>query len=289
MIDTFGYCISPDTLLLDVKQVLVEQFKATGRLPAIADSYWLRIWEKLGSSKGRLLKYDRKSLQENGFPVCDWRHVFVQLLDNDWRPPDFEEANMLMLTQRWFRGSWSVGPPVEISVPANMSASILFDKLSLASGISASNLKVLVLFAFTEIFLCGLDDEVYLSSKNVRWLQRPTTDLSIFEWYTSITNGSTKADLADGTLLVIQDSSEELRELTVDEKLSQQNALQGESYYNADMFSTTVSSNGSYILRPVARTEKGIRIKTRSEKESITPSPEPRSDSATDSANFDIF
>ena len=268
----------------------MEQFKAAGRLPSTAHSGWLRIWEKLGSSKGRLLKFDRKSLTENGFPVCDWRHVFVQVLDNDWKPLDFNESNVLMLVQRWNRKSWCVGPAVEISVPANMCATVLFDKLSSISGIAPHNLRVLALFAFTEIFLCGLDDDGYLSSKNVRWLQRPVaTDMSVFEWYTRITNGSTKADLADGTLLIIQDLSEELRELNADEKSSQQNALQGETYYNADMFSTTYSGNGSSILRPVARTERGIKIKTRSEKESVTPSPEPRNEHPSDSTNFDIF
>ena len=273
-----------------MKEVLVEQLKAAGRLPFNADSNWLRIWEKLGSSKGRLLKYDRKSLLENGFPVCDWRHVFVQLLDGDWRPDYFDESNVLMLVQRWNRKSWCVGPAVEISVPANMSASALLDKLSSISAIAPQNLKVLVLFAFTEIFLCGLDDDVYLSSKNVRWLQRSAaTDMSVFDWYTRITNGSTKADLADGTLLIIQDCSEDLRELSADEKSSQQNAIQGETFYNADMFSTTYSSNGSSILRPVARTERGIKIKTRSEKESVTPSPEPRNEHPFDSSNFDIL
>ena len=268
----------------------MEQFKAAGRLPLTADSNWLRIWEKLGSSKGRLLKYDRKSLHENGFPVCDWRHVFIQLLDSDWKPVDFDEGNVLMLVQRWNRKSWSIGPAVEISVPSNMSATTLFDKLSSVAGIAPQNLRVLVLFAFTEIFLCGLDDAGYLSSKNVRWLQRPAAiDMSVFEWYTRITNGSTNADLADGTLLIIQDCSEELRELNADEKCAQQKALQGETYYNAEMFSTTYSSNGSSILRPVARTERGIKIKTRSEKESITPSPEPRNEHPSDSTNFDIF
>jgi hypothetical protein len=306
-IDANGYVINADTMVLEVKEELLSQFKRTGVLPETATVEWLRLWEKLGTSKGKLLKYNDKSLGENGFVVSDWRHMYVQLLDAD--PTSAVcEADVLMLVQRWHRNTWTTSPVIEVSISCDMLVTSLFDALALMSGISVVNLQVLALFSFTEVPLCALDDEFFLSTKSSRWLQKPeegSRQQTVFEWYAHITQGYSKADAADGTLLLLKDSCEPLRELNTYEKSSQKRALEGDSYFTPGLFNPSYSAVGSssYIHRPLPRSERGIKIKTRSEKEAednnrdstVSPySPEPTSKSlhnnvVNDSSNFDIL
>jgi hypothetical protein len=263
----------------------------------MATIHWLRIWEKLGTAKGKLLKNDFKSLTFNGLTVADWRHLYVQILDRDSRPPNLEESNVLMLAQRWHRSSWTVGPLVEVSVPENMLIAQLFEALSRVSGIPLENLKVLALFQFSEVNLCGLEDEGHLNSKSLKWFQKPTDEASarqtVFDWYSSIVhrNSSMKIDSADGTILIIQDASESLRELTSTEVSAQLSITQTGTFFGTDLFHTAAPLSGPVVYRPIARTvEKGITIKSRAEKAAageVTPSPEPMF--ASDSSNFDIF
>lgn len=292
-IDTEGYAITADTVVRDVKTALLGQFISRGRLPPHATIDWIRLWEKLGSHKGKLLKYDSKSLSSNGFSVCDWRHMYVQLLPS-YRPlPGQSETDVLLLVQRFRRNTWSMGPMAELAVSTTMSIQGLFDTLSVVSGIAAENLKVLVLFSYSEVSLCGLDDDPYLLAKNMRWFRKPTEhqDQTVFEWYAHLSHGHLKSEFADGTLLLIQDTSEPLRPLTADEKSSQHKIIDGDSYFNPSLFSSSAAT--STVYRNGSKLEKGIHIKSRTEKEgdatSSSPSLEQKTELNFDVTKFDIF
>ena len=284
-LDTAGFCISSVTLLIDLKTHVVKQLVALKGLPAHATTSWIRLREKVGSGFGRMLKHDDKTLHENGFAVSDWRQMFVQSLE---APDHLLPMQTLLLLQRWHRTTWSMSPIVEVALSLeNISVGYLFDTLSLLTGIALENLRLLLLFSYSDIPLCALNETEYLASKSLRWLSKPSasqSNQSVLDWYGNMSPSHVKAEFTDGNMLLLQDASESLRVLTIQEKASQNKLLvDGESYFSPSMFSSfsnNATSSGmvaeSSASTSVRKAERGIHIRSRAGRpggEASTPSP----------------
>jgi hypothetical protein len=210
----------------------------------------IRVREK---SFKKLSKVLREDMVWRDVTIYANREFAVEILDRDERLKSCDEE-VFLYYQRWYRKSWTLGEQIALPLDRKKPLNEISEMLAKLSGIEdASKVMVLHVPSYSNFFISDLDKDK--PSLYNTWCNFSTNTNLLSSLGNSLT---------DGDLLLIQDSSEELRVFTQGERdiIASTRSLYGGG--SSDTSYAGVSTGGTTYKRPA---EKGIKIKTQKDRE----------------------
>lgn len=261
--------LSDNSLIDDVKAHILEKLVSAGRVPPETVPRQLRLRSWVHTRADVFLK-NGCTVAECGVALYEGRQLCVQVLDE---PEDLslESGNdVVVLVQKWQRSSWTLGECREVCLQNDMTLRDIATGLGEMMSIEPRNLRVLVVRSHTDVRL--------------RYLNMATPRLQIESWLDPFSEPPTRTlvqakRLFYSDLLIVQDVTEPLYELSASDKLSIQlvdlaeNSYgTGRSYYSNDGYDNMYSPQAGHKYKAVgplaspvtARSAGGIKIKIHS-------------------------
>jgi hypothetical protein len=194
--------------------------KGKGRYSHVTGPEYIRIRAHTTGHQppGATLR-DGLSLLDAKLTLFNDKVLVVQVLTTPDRPlPPMEAGDVVVLVQRWHRTSWALGTRLEVLLRGSRTVRSVVGGIATLLGISnVSCLRVLKLNKLgADVYLSQLKDaEPTSSSYNyVSWVDPCATNSD------KELKSAREFSLADGDLLIVQDTSEPLRELSQEESRS---------------------------------------------------------------------
>jgi len=276
--------ISDNMLLDDVKAHILDKLIAAGKAPLETVPRQLRLRTWLQNRADVFLNNNARSVGECGVQLFEGRQLCVQILDEPENISLDSGNDVVVLVQRWHRSTWTLGECREVCLQNDMTLRNIAAGLGEMMSIEPQNIRVLVV-------RCHLD-------VRLRYLHMDSPKYSSESWLDPCSEPPTRTlqqakRLFYSDLLLIQDVTEPLYELTPSDKLSMQlvdlaeNSYgTGRSYHHSydgydNLYSVSKqydynnNNNGSTVppllLSPTkTRSAGGIKIKIHSRQLSAT-------------------
>eukprot|EP00606_Chrysophyceae_sp_TOSAG23-5_P000498 GSChrysophyteH2.ASY1.ANO1.912.1 assembled CDS len=232
------------------------------------DASYLRLRVSLSAWKppGDLLRDGLRVEQAIKTPLIQDKQIVLQLLDVPETLPKQHAGDVLILVQRWHRGNWTLGQRKEVYLRGGLSIKDSAAHLAALFGIPLPSLSVYHVDKLSsDVLLHCLPQEKpsnsFYSSKR-KWF-RPQDEPGQLRYAYSLR-------LSEGDLLIVQDTAEPLRELSVEERASIGAINNSASLSicgtavtdNSTSSSGSASSSCSTSTTNWSRGGGGIRIKT---------------------------
>merc|ERR1711991_546594 len=204
----------------------------------------IRIREKNHNHFGKIL---RDEMSKNDIYIYNNRSFVAELLPREEKLCKMSEQTVFF-TQRWYRSTWGFGPRTEITVDSSASVSSVAEQLGEIHGIDPRNLRVVHLKSNSYVNVCDLHK----------------TSLGYYDsWVEEFGRHETMKSLItvkdDGNMLLVQDSSEDLRTFTAEENSVIERLKPS---YGNDLSVNYGTGSGYKNRRPM---ERGIKIKTQAD------------------------
>lgn len=234
----------------ETKRIFYDELVSLGIIRADVSIDRIRVREKSANRCQRVLRED---MTWRDITIFQNKEFAIEILDHDEKLKSCDQE-VFLYYQKWHRKTWTVGERVALPLDRKKPLNDISGMLAKLSGIEdASKLMVLHVPSYSSIPISDLDKD------------KPTFSNS---WCNFSTNTNLLSSLgnalSDGDLLLIQDSSEELRVFTQEEKdiiATARSQYGGGSY---DSSYSGVYTGGTTYKRPA---EKGIKIKTQKDRE----------------------
>eukprot|EP00617_Octactis_speculum_P018292 CAMPEP_0185772410 /NCGR_PEP_ID=MMETSP1174-20130828/68872_1 /TAXON_ID=35687 /ORGANISM="Dictyocha speculum, Strain CCMP1381" /LENGTH=809 /DNA_ID=CAMNT_0028458671 /DNA_START=1 /DNA_END=2430 /DNA_ORIENTATION=- len=223
----------------------------------------VRMREKMSNRCTKILR-DGECLRDAVHSIYDNRDLAVEILKD---PEDLNVTNpgrgYVVALRRWHRTSWNLSKNFDFFLGEHEKNVDVCRRLAKMTGIAEEKLRVLKVVAYSNITVHELSEERVNHQSWVDLLAEPE----------SLTTN--KYHFMDGDLVVVQDSSEPLRNLSEEEKRSikkasnrQTNNYYSHTYYNnsASSMSHTSTSRSASGCSTKPK-EAGIKIKTKQDRE----------------------
>lgn len=263
--------VSNDTLLDDLKAQILDKLVAAGKVPVETAPRQLRLRSFIYNRADSFLKNNERPITECGVPLYDGRQLCVQVLDEPENLSLDNVNDVVVLVQRWHRSTWTLGECREVCLRNDMPLRDIATGLGEMMSIEPRNMRVLVVRNHSDVRL--------------RYLNMATPRLSLESWLDPYSESPTRTlaqakRLFFSDLLLIQDVTEPLYELTPSDKLSIQlvdltensygNARSYQSYDGYDsLYSTQNGCELSLVSPSATRSGGGIKIKIHSRQSSV--------------------
>ncbi|CAE7380168.1 unnamed protein product, partial [Symbiodinium microadriaticum] len=256
--------VEPYTLVNDLRKNIFDKLSQDGFLPAGATPHHIRIRQKARNAVTAII-CDGLTLRENQVAVYSGRELAVEILDKEEHYTTLKNGDLALLVQKWERSTWTLSRPFEVILRGNMPIKEICKRLAYATGIPLKSLKVLLLQPYNEIRLSDLH---LASPVGPRMWISPINEervLSKMQWH-----------MRDWDLIMVQDESEPLKQLSKAEQQTVDEAKANASNYAYDYYSYTSNTTTVYpsVSYPTGngggkktRVEQGIHIKTQKDRE----------------------
>lgn len=228
--------IQSSSKINEVKAQVVSKLVELGRLPEGTSPHRIRLREKLGNSPGQILSGD-DSFSNNQVYLFDNKVLVFQVLDHEEFAPEAERGSVMVLVQRWNRSTWSLGDRFEVMLRGTMTIRNIARSLSFLTGIPLDSMLAMVLpreaeFPLSDIVLrsppLNYGRSWFDPSKERRLLSAMSHELRV----------------TDGDVLLLQDTSEPLMELSpADRKSIEIVRVANQAYWSPSASSAPLSGN----------------------------------------------
>lgn len=198
--------IQNSTTLDDVRTKLVDKLIELGQLPIGATGHHIRLRDKTGTNPGRILS-GSKSFGDNSVFLYDNKIILFQILDEPEELPTYESGDTAVFVQKWIRSTWSLGEKYEVLLRGSMSVADIAQGLSIIMDVSINSIRTMVVPRDTEFPLYELNQKSPPTNYGRSWFD-PTKEKRLLRVV------SHDLRVRDGDLLLIQDESEPLKELS---------------------------------------------------------------------------
>jgi hypothetical protein len=207
--DLTEMCLQDSITVDNLRLQLANKLKALGKMSEHCDPNCLRIRERLANRPSKMLR-SGKTIAQNGVKLYDGKALTMHIIYS----PDIirdEEAkgDVILLVRMFHRCTLTLDKCKEIYLHGTMSIREIAIRLGCLFNIKPEHLKALIAFSHTDIRLCHLYQDCPRKASRPWFLLMNEKGL-LREMYS----------ISSGDVLIIQDSSEVLRDLTPEEKLS---------------------------------------------------------------------
>lgn len=216
---------------------------------------FMRFREMMGDEPGKPYSHlDTLATMCSPWDPSDGKTIAIQRSEvpNEELTPD----DLILIVQRWHSSTWTLGDKFEMVVSSKTSSAEFALMLSQRlATVEAANIAAVKTWSYTPL------DESRLAGQDWKCLTHPDVadaTLAATPWY-----------LSTGTTVLVRDTSEEVKELTAEEKKQ----LKDKSNPQADF---SMFSFGSFEAK-----ESGVKIKTKSIHNKGTPGLERKESSAS--------
>lgn len=206
MLEMDGIIAKNDTSIGTVHEQVVARLIEAKMVPENCSPKRIRLREKIGKNPGKLLRPFR-TFGESTVYLYDNKAISIQILDEEEDLPNDDVGSVCVTVQRWLRQTWTLGERFEIYLPGSMSIRDIARTLGSMTDIPVDNMKAMVVPRDTEFLLCDLPQKSPPRNYGRSWFE-PGNEKGMLRYM------SHSMRLQDGDLLLVQDSSEPLRELT---------------------------------------------------------------------------
>jgi hypothetical protein len=279
-LDVLGeICVEASTPIAELRQTLLERLIAVGKLPVGASPHLIRLRDKVGSNPGKVLR-DGRTLGESKVYLFDQKSLAVQLLDREENTmlmavgaDDSDVGDALIHIQRWNRSTWSMGIRFEVLLRGSMSVRDVARALGRLTDIPVDSMLALVMPRDSELYLSELQMKTPTRNYGRGWFC-PGKESKLLKYM------SHELKVQDGDLLILQDVTEPLMELSPADLRSIAIVEAAGSDYTSDSYSSSVSYSqpSSYLfngpqnmfvgpsLSKSGAATGGVKIKTHQER-----------------------
>lgn len=204
--------VQNSSTFLEVKEQIVTRLIELGRLPEGTSPRCVRLRDKMGNNPGRILAGDG-TFADNQIYLFDGKVLAFQVLDFEEELPEPEAGSVVVLVQRWNRREWRLEERFEVLLNGGWSVRNIARGLSLLMDIPLPHLRAMIVCRDTEFLLSDLHLNAPPRNYGRTWFDpsRETRPLRAM---------SHDMRLTDGDVLLVQDTSEPLRELSAADRKS---------------------------------------------------------------------
>jgi hypothetical protein len=198
---------SPKNTFLEIKIQLVANLIENGTLPPTATTNSIRLRETTSTSVTKILR-DKKTILETT-QIYDNKNFAFEVLDREEALDiDNEMGSVIVSVQRWNRSTWDLSERFEVNLPGNLPISDIAKRLAVLVGINnVKNLAALIVALDSEIFLSKLNSKAPSLDQTKSWFE-PWKESKLLRF------NSHGIRIQDGDLLLLQDVTEPLKELS---------------------------------------------------------------------------
>lgn len=204
--------LQSSTTILEVKAQVANKLIELGRLPPGASPHRIRLREKLGNSPGQILDGD-ESFSDRQVYLFDNKMLAFQVLEHEEILPQAECGSVMVLVQRWNRSTWSLGDRFEVLLRGSMTIRNIARSLSFLTGIPLDSMRAMVLPREAEFALSDIVLRAPPQNYGRAWFD-PTRERRM------LSAMSHELRVTDGDVLLLQDTSEPLMELSAADRKS---------------------------------------------------------------------
>lgn len=271
-LDALGViCVEASTPVSDLRQTLLERLVAAGKLPQGASPRLVRLRDKVGSNPGKVLR-DGRTLGDSKVYLFDQKSIAVQLLDVEEDTAllaagtdNSDVGDALIHIQRWNRSTWSMGNRFEVLLRGSMSVRDVARALGRLTDIPVDSMLALVVPRDSELFLSELQMKTPTRNYGRGWFC-PGKERKLLKYM------SHELKVQDGDLLILQDVTEPLRELSPADLRSIAIVEAAANDYSVDSYPTASYAQAtSYLYNGPTPSKSGaaaggVKIKTHQER-----------------------
>jgi len=201
-----GIFVQNSMTIQEMKILLTNKLIEIKKLPEGTSPHRIRIREKVGVNPGRILTGGR-SFAENQIYLYDHKTLAFQILPEAEELPEFQPGDVVIHVQRWHRATWTLGERLEVLLRGGLSVRDIARGLSALMQIPLEHLLAMVVPKETEILLSELAQTAPKQNYGRAWFD-PAKERRLLRVMTH------DMRVQDGDVLLLQDKSEPLRELT---------------------------------------------------------------------------
>lgn len=229
--------IQSSSKINDVKAQVVSKLVELGRLPEGTSPHRIRLREKLGNSPGQILSGD-DTFSNNQVYLFDNKVLVFQVLEHEEFPPDAERGSVMVLVQRWNRSTWSLGDRFEVLLRSSMTIRNIARSLSFLTGIALHSMLAMVLPRDAEFPLSDIALRSPPQNYGRSWFD-PSKERRL------LSAMSHELRVTDGDVLLLQDTSERLLELSPADRKSIEivRVANQQAYWSPSTSSAPLSGN----------------------------------------------
>lgn len=203
---------------------------AKGRLPENTPPSRVRIRDKIGNNPAKILK-DNRTFVESQVYLFDGKVFAFQILDDEEELPEDEPGSVVILAQRWYRSTWSLGPRIEVYLRGSLEVQAVASGIAKLFDINFKSMLTLVVPKDTEFLQSELQSKSPARNYGRTWFD-PTMETKPLKFM------SHDMRMQEGDLLLVQDYSEPLKELSVADLKSIELVEIASKSNNIDFYST---------------------------------------------------
>ena len=200
------------TTLSEVKIQILNKLIETKRLPEDASFNRIRLRDKVGVNPGKILA-GTDTFAANNIYLFDRKVFAFQVLEHEECLSEPEHGDVVVQVQRWYRSTWSLGERFEVLLKGCMSIRNIARGLSNLTDIPLESMQALVLPEETEFLLSDISLKSPPQNYGRSWFEpsKEQRQLRVLSHEMRVT---------DGDVLLLQDASEPLMELTAADRKS---------------------------------------------------------------------
>jgi hypothetical protein len=243
-----GLFINGQSTFLEVKKLVVDELIKVGRLPEGTSPKRIRIRDKVGSNPGKLLCGPR-TFVENQIYLYDNKVLCFEILPKEEDLPELDHGGVVLLVQRWYRSSWTLGDRFEVLLPGSTSVRNISRGLGQLTGIPLDSMRAMVLPRDSEYLVSELHQPSPAHSYGRQWFD-PTKETRMLRIM------SHDLRVGDGDVLLLQDCAEPLRPLSPEDRKSIEivqaahkalgaNGAAADDFWSASLADSSSSSSSS--------------------------------------------
>jgi hypothetical protein len=201
--------------ITDLRLHIVTALQQVNKLPIPFPPSQLRLRDRYGTNPGRILR-DGSSFEDIQVYLVDNKCLAYQVLTAPEHLPNDADSDgdVIVYIQRWVRSTWSLRDRVEVLLPGYWTIQDIARGLAALLDIADyRHLRVLIVPKETEFYLSELNQSKPVRNYGRAWFD-PSQERKV------LSAMSQDMRIQDGDLLVIQDVSEDLMELSVADRKS---------------------------------------------------------------------
>jgi len=197
---------------LEIKTMIAEKLIEVRRLAKGTSPHCIRLRDKLGNNPGKIL-CGEGTFGGNQIYLYDHKVFAFQVLEHEEHLPVQESGNMVALVQRWNRAEWRLEDRFEVLLRGDWSVRNISRGLCSLTGIPLDSMQAMVLSKDSEFLLSDLNLKSPPRSYGRAWFD-PTKEARLLRATVH------EMRIADGDVLLLQDTTEPLRELSLADRKS---------------------------------------------------------------------
>jgi len=246
-----GLFIENSSSVSDVRVEIHRRLIEKGLMPKDSSARRVRLRDRTMSTPSKILE-DNKTFSENGIHLYDGKDMVVELLDHDENLFSGDENGICLLVQRWYRSTWSLGQRFEVYLQVSSTIGEVTRGLCQLTDIPIHSVLAMVVPKDVEFYLSELNQKSPQRNYGRSWFD-PAKEAAKQLKFTSH-----EMRVADGDMLLLQDTSEPLMELSPADLKSIQIVEASNSSSYSSYNSTDWRSTSSYCCYPIQNTTSSV-------------------------------